>query len=362
MTDLHTRGAAPGLSDAFCARFGLRYPLLLSPMAGACTADMVCSVTASGGLGSFGAAGLSIQQLEALCADLKQRCPGPYNINLFSPDTESPLPDPHIPVDLAAVLRTMHDAAGLGDLPPPLPLFGPALDQLEVLLAAKVPVISFHFGISTDIVDKIRAAGSRVICTATSPEEARALSGAGVDAIIAQGEEAGGHRGTFLGGEMQPLRELIPAIAAATDLPVIAAGGLCHGRQIRQAIDAGAAAVQVGTAFLPCSDSPAASRWKHNLVNLQRDALTVTRAISGKPAQGIRTTFVEQLAPLEHSFLPYPWHYSLSRELRQAAVKQDDERYMVMWSGTGIDSIGAADLKLTIREKFRQLVTQAGWD
>ncbi len=329
--------------------FGIEHPILQAPMAGASTAELVAAVSNAGGLGALGAATFKPDALRAQVHAIRQQTDRPFNINLFAPVVEQYDPALTPGAKLSGLIQQYHDELALGEVPKMGAVSGPVEEQLQVLIEEKVPVISFHFGIEKAHVDAIHAIGSKVLCTATNVAEAKYLQEVGVDAVIAQGAEAGGHRGTFLGFNHDSLVgtfALVPAIVDAIDLPVIAAGGIMDARGIVAARALGADAVQMGTAFLGCPEAGIADAWTDSLLDADAINTTVTSAMSGRPARGIRNRYISEVEETGE-LLPYPQQYSLSKKLRPAASKTNNADFMAMWSGQGVSAlrqIPAADL------------------
>jgi nitronate monooxygenase len=347
---------------------GIEHPIILAPMAGACSAELTAAVSEAGALGSFGAAGTPPDRLRNTVQAIQQRTSHAFNINLFSAHTEEFDRDARPGPRLSQKLADYHGELGLGDVPEPGPLFGPAEEQFEVLVEENVPVISFHFGADPDLVARAREAGARVLCSATTVSEARALEDAGVDAVIAQGAEAGGHRGTFTVDYRQALigtMALVPQIVDAVSVPVIAAGGIMDARGLVASLSLGASAVQMGTAFLGCPEAPIPDAWKRTLIEASADATTVTEAMSGKPARGIRNRYIDEVEALGEALLPYPAQYSVSRELRKAAAAEDKAEFLALWSGQGVGLIRelpAAELVADLVTKSRELMGRLAGD
>ena len=329
---------------------GIEHPILLAPMAGASTVELAAAVSEAGGLGSFGAAATPPDRLRATVGAIRQRTARPFNVNVFSSRAEQFDPEERPGPQLAERLAAYHGELGLGPVPDPMPLFGPVQAQMEVLAEERVPVVSFHLGVDAALVEKAHAAGAKVLCSATTVAEARALEDAGVDAVIAQGAEAGGHRGTFLGDCERALvgtMALVPQVADAVSVPVIAAGGIMDARGVVASLALGASAVQMGTAFLGCPEAGVDEVWRGSLDEAEADAVALTEAISGRTARGIRTRYVEEIEALDESPLSYPAHYSVSRALRKAAVEQGVRDSTTMWAGQGVGlfrRMPAADL------------------
>lgn len=341
---------------------GMEHPIIQAPMSGSTSPELVAAVSSAGGLGSFGAASAKPEQLRAVVGEIRKRTDRPFNVNVFSAHTEqhdrSVRPGPR----LVRRLEQYHAEMGLGEVPEPQGMFGPSNEQLEVLLEHKVPVISFHFGADPDAVRKAHESGAKVLCSATTVAEARVLEEAGVDAIIAQGSEAGGHRGTFGGDYRKALigtLALVPQVVDAVDVPVIAAGGIMDARGLVACLVLGASAVQMGTAFLTCPEAPVANAWREALLRAEADDTVVTEAMSGKPARGIPNRYIRELEALDETLLPYSAQYSLSRDLRKAAAEQDNPDFMAMWSGQGVGLIRqqpAAELVAALVEQSRRIM------
>jgi nitronate monooxygenase len=186
---------------------------------------------------------------------------------------------------------------------------------------------------------RLRARGIAILGTATTVEEARLLADAGVDGIIAQGAEAGAHRGTFAGpfeSAMIPTLDLVRGIHSAVPVPVIASGGIMDGREIRHAMNVGASAVSLGTAFLTCPESGAPEAHKRAILDARKDTTVITRAFSGRPARGLPNTFIAKLAAKENMILPYPLQNILTRAMRAAAASRGESGFLSLWSGTGV--------------------------
>jgi nitronate monooxygenase len=237
-------------------------------------------------------------------------------------------------------------------------MFGPAEEQLDVLIEERVPVISFHFGADPLAVAMARDAGARVLCSATTVAEAMALEEAGVDAVIAQGAEAGGHRGTFTVDYPPALvgtLALVPQVADSVSIPVIAAGGIMDARGLVACLALGASAVQMGTAFLGCPEASIPPAWRDALRLAEAESTTVTSAMSGRPARALRNRYIEEMEALGEPLLPFPAQYSVSRDLRKAAAERGDARFMSMWAGQGVGLVR----ELPAAELVRDLVSES---
>lgn len=322
-------------------RLGLAHPIIQAPMGGVTTPELVAAVCEAGALGCIAAAYYDPEQINAACQRVRQLTNKPFGINLFAP-----VPVPILnqaQIDRAIMrLQSYHDELGLPAPQLPDQAYIPFDAQLAAVLDCGASVFSFTFGIppAADLA-AIKAQGMYVMGTATTVAEAMTLADAGVDAIIAQGSEAGAHRGSFLGDFDDALigtMALVPQIVDASSLPVIASGGIMDGRGLLAALALGASAVQMGTAFLTCSETGIAPPYKQAILNAPEDATTLTRAFSGRPARGIVNRLIREL---EHpdardDILPYPWQNALTRKLRNAAAQAEQADYLSLWAGQGL--------------------------
>jgi nitronate monooxygenase len=328
----------PAITTPFMTSLGLTHPIVLGPMNNASSAELTAAVSNAGGLGSFAAALLAPEAIADSIARIRQLTTRPFNVNLFILD--KPTPDASSLAGDMARLQPYRDALGLGQAPVPDKFCEDFERQLDALLSAAPPVVSFTFGIlPAEVVARFQRAGCRVIGTATTVAEAQAWQAADADFICAQGSEAGGHRGTFLKDVEQSSigsMALIPQVAAAVSVPVIAAGGIMNGQGIAAAMMLGAQAAQLGTAFLPCPESPIPDAWRDALLAASDDSTRLTRTFSGRYARGIVNDFMEQMRPYESAVPPYPIQNALTSPIRQAAVKAGRGQLMSLWAGQGV--------------------------
>jgi nitronate monooxygenase len=338
-------------------RLEIEHPIILAPMGGGPgTPELVAAVSNAGGLGSLGAAYMTPVEITQAVSRIRGLTDRPFAINLFAGGRET---DRTVdPAPMLALLSEIHTHLGLP--PPELPKIAPDPfdQQLEAVLEARPAAFSFTFGIpEAGAIARLKSLDIAIMGTATTVEEARLLAQAGVDAVVAQGSEAGAHRGTFAGpfeAAMVPTLELTRGIVAAVSLPVIASGGLMDGRDITQTIRAGASAAQLGTAFLACPESGASQAYKRAILNAREDSTVITRAFSGRPARGLANDFVDKLAGPGEMILPYPLQNMLTRAMRTAAAKQGDGRYLSLWAGQGVARARA----LPAGEMVRRLVEE----
>jgi nitronate monooxygenase len=318
--------------------FSINHPIIQAPMAGVTNVNSTIATGHCGVLASLGAANFKLDVLRRSVRDIRDAGVLVFNVNLFTMPEKTTDEEIALSPELRDLVLGYHDELNLGGLPELENIYGPTWDQLAVLVEEKVPVISFHFGVSSDLVEFAKSNGARVLCSATTVREAVELEAAGVDAVIAQGFEAGGHRGSFLSPDSPPnvgLFALVPQVVDSVSVPVVAAGGIMDARGVTAALQLGASGVQMGTAFLTCDEFSVSQEWRRQLAETHSEDTLITRAISGKPARAIPNRYVTELEVLDESFLPYPYQYSLSSKLRALANKEENRDFMVMWSGQG---------------------------
>jgi nitronate monooxygenase len=333
-------------------RLGIRFPIVQAPMAGGPdTPALAAAVSNAGGLGSLGCGYSTAATIETLAAAVRARSDRPFALNLFVRGDE--------PVDVAAVARVspvldeIRRELGLGAPTPRSPPNDLFEDQLAAVIRARPAVFSFAFGMpGRDQIQAVHAAGIFSVGTATTLAEAEALERLGVDAICAQGAEAGGHRGTFLGrfedavvGTIALVRQIVGSVR----VPVLAAGGIMDGAGIRAALALGAAGVQLGTAFMDCPEAGTAKAHRRALWSESARVTTITRAFSGRPARGIRNRFVECFERIEPA--PFPQQQQLTADIRAAAAAAERVDLMQMWAGQAaslVRSMPAAELVETL--------------
>lgn len=327
-----------GRTSAFSARIGIDYPIIQAPMAGgATTPELVAAVSNAGALGSFAAALLPPAAIVEHVERIRSLTSRPFGVNLFV--VEQPMPTPAQIERAQELLAPFRNSLGLGPAATPATFCEDMREQIAALLALAPPVASFTFGLlDAPTVAAFQRAGSLVIGTATTVAEARAWEAVGADAICVQGSEAGGHRGSFLGGWEESsigLFALIPQVAAAVSCPIIAAGGIMDGKGIAAALLLGAAAAQLGTAFLACPESGIPPSWKQQLREARDDGTRLTRAFSGRPARGLVNEFMERMRPFEHELPQYPVQSALTTDIRRAAAGQNRPEFLSLWAGQG---------------------------
>lgn len=308
--------------------------------------ELVAAVCNAGGIGFIGAAYLNAEQIGAYAAKVQAQTSRPFGINLFAPLTASNAGNAEV-----MLARLAPYFAELGLPAPTLPNPSGHADvssfeaQLAACLESGAACFSFTFGLPpARSIQAIKAKGMYVMGTATTVEEAVQLEKSGVEAIVAQGAEAGGHRGTFAGDFLSGMigtMALVPQVADAVRVPVVASGGIMDGRGIVAALALGASAVQMGTAFLTCAESAASEAYKQALLNAREDRTRVTRAFSGRPARGIVNRFMQEIefdyaGDATDAILPFTLQNPLTRPLRTAAAKQGRAEFLSLWAGQGV--------------------------
>lgn len=314
----------------------IKYPILQAPMAGGpTTAQLVAAVSNAGGLGSLGAGYLSADAIRTAIQAIRAQTDRPFAVNLFVPGKKSV--DAQQIAQMQELLSPWRRAVGLSDEKVEFSSEPDFMAQVEVVLAEKVPVFSFTFGIpEISIIQQLKRQHIRVIGTATTVHEAMLLQSAGVDAIVAQGAEAGGHRGTFAGDFANSLigtMALVPQVVDHVSLPVIASGGIMDGRGLVASLALGAMGVQMGTAFLTSAESGAHPLYKERVLKSQDVSTVVTNVFSGKPARGLLNQFIADMTPHTTDILPYPIQNSLTSGIRKAAGLQNQPEMMSLWAG-----------------------------
>lgn len=305
---------------------------------GPSTPELVAAVSNAGGLGSLGAAYLTPDQLRDAIQGIRSLTSRPFQVNLFAGGWNSAHDYDARP--MLELLGEVHEQLGIPPPSAPKPAADPFPAQLEAVLDARPPIFSFTFGMpDRDAMSRLKSRGIAILGTATTVDEARALEAAGVDAVVAQGAEAGAHRGTFLDSfesSMVPTLDLVRGSASAVSLPVIASGGLMDAHDVRVALDAGASAASLGTAFLATPESGASEVHKRAILAAKEDTTVITRAFSGRPARGLRNAFIAKCTGTPNCILPYPLQNSLTRPMRNAAAQKGLVDYLSLWAGQGV--------------------------
>jgi len=338
---------------------GIKYPIIQAGMAGgATTPELVAAVSNAGGLGTLGAGYLSPHAIREAVREIRRLTDKPFAVNLMV--TEPASADRDAIDKMQGILKRFEK-----DLGEPFSFENLSLDpqpfeeQLEIVLDEKVPVFSFTFGIPKPFwLEKLKANGTVIIGTATNVQEGLALERAGVNAIVAQGSEAGGHRGTFFkNAENEGIgtMALIPQMVDRVKLPVIASGGIMDGRGVVASLALGAAGVQMGTAFLTSEESGIHPVYKEAIRQARDDQTVMTKAFSGKKARGIENQYIRVMRDFEADILPYPIQNALTKPLRNAAKKHGNKEYMSLWAGQAASLSQNAPAKQIVENVVRDV-------
>ena len=328
-------------SAEFCNRLSLQLPIIQAPMAGVSTPAMAAAVTNAGGLGSLGIGAATVDGARDMIQAAQALTDGPINTNVFC--------------NRPAQVDAAQDAAWLARLGPEFAAFGAhppqALSEIyqsfvgndamtDMLLDAKPGVVSFHFGLPTaQQIAAFKAQGTYLIASATNLAEARAVEVAGLDAVVAQGWEAGGHRGCFdknARDDRHGTFALTRTLVHEVGIPVIAAGGIMDGAGVRAVLDLGAVAAQLGTAFVGCDESSANTAYRAALFGAPAHHTVMTRVISGRPARCLQNRFTDWGRDVPDADVPdYPRAYDAGKALNTAAGAAGDGGYGAQWAGQG---------------------------
>ncbi len=337
--------------------FGIELPIIQAPMAGVQTSALTIAVSNAGGLGSLPCATLDRAGMRREIEKVKAETSKPYNVNFFC--HTPPTSDATREANWRAALAPYYKEFGIDpDAIPPAPLrasFDAA--AAEIVEEFRPPVVSFHFGLPTpELMTRVHAAGAKIICSATTVDEAIWLEARGVDAIVGQGNEAGGHRGMFLTSDVTTQVgsfALVPQIVKAVHVPVIAAGGIADAAGVAAAIALGAAGVQVGTAYLLCPEATTSAVHRAALKSPQARHTALTNVFSGRPARSIVNRLVRELGPLNSATPEFPLAATAIAPLRAAAEARQSYDFSPIWSGEnalGCQEIPAAELTRALAE------------
>jgi nitronate monooxygenase len=339
--------------------FGIALPIIQAPMAGASSPEMAIGAAEAGGLGSLACAMLSVDQARAELGVIRQRTDRPINVNFFchTPPQADAAREAAWHKRLAAYYEELKlDPAAI----PAGPLRSPFSEEAcEWVEEARPEVVSFHFGLpQRRLFDRVKAAGAKIICSATTAEEARRLEAEGCDAVIAQGAEAGGHRGIFLTADIATqagTMALVPQVVDAVSVPVIAAGGIADSRGIVAALALGAAAVQIGTAYLFCPESKVTPLHRAALKQARDDSTVLTNVFTGRPARGIVNRMVREVGPMSAEVPQFPLAANAVAPLRAAAEARSQSEFSPLWSGQA----AALGRDMSAAELTRRLAMEA---
>jgi len=333
---------------------GIDLPIIQAPMAGAQGSALTVAVSNAGGLGSLPCALLSPDAMRKELAAIRAQTDRPYNVNFFC--HSPPAPDAQREKAWRERLAPYYEELGLDK--GSVPQGGRAsfsAEEADVLEELRPAVVSFHFGLpSAELLVRVRSLGAKVLCTATTVEEALWLEARGVDAIIAQGNEAGGHRGMFLSDDLTTqvgTLALVPQIVNAVKKPVIAAGGIADARGVAAALRLGACGVQVGTAYLLCPEAATSAVHRAALKSAAARHTALTNVFSGRPARAIVNRIVREIGPISSAAPAFPMATGAVAPLRARAESLGSGDFSPLWSGQnarGCREIPAGQLTLEL--------------
>lgn len=317
--------------------FQIDLPIIQAPMAGSSDTELAVAVSEAGALGSLPCAMLTVEQTKAAVHVIRQRTARPFNLNFFC--HSNPVPDPARERAWQERLSPYFVEMGLDPTAAtPSPARTPFDDAMcRLVEEVAPPVVSFHFGLPhASLLARVKATGAKIVSSATTVEEARWLEREGVDAIIAQGFEAGGHRGMFLTSEVATqigTFALVPQIVDSVGVPVIAAGGIADARGVVAAFALGAAAVQIGTAYLRCPEAKTSLIHREALAAASDDSTVLTNVITGRPARGIINRLIREQGPMNPAAPQFPTAATAGLALRRSAESQSSGDFSPLWAG-----------------------------
>jgi nitronate monooxygenase len=348
------------------AKLGIDYPVIQGPLGGLSSQKLTAAVSNFGGLGSFAAHGLSPGAIQDVIAEIRSLTSKPFAMNLWvSMEDEGARTSDENAFNRSLAPLAVHIAA----LGAPRPEYQPYSwmrfeDQARVLLDEKVPVFSFIYGIPPqEILEECRAKHIVTIGTATTPDEGAALQEAGVDAVVASGFEAGGHRGSFLraaGDSLMGTLSLVPQIADVVNVPVIAAGGIADVRGVVAALALGAEAVQMGTVFLACEESGASVLHRQALRGKKAGHTALTKGFTGRLARGIHNRLLEELNQEGTAILPYPLQRRLVRNIAIPAEAAGRSDLLPLWAGQSANLSTCTDVLAFLTSLVEEVSEIAG--
>lgn len=311
-------------------KFEIQYPIIQAPMAGVTSPKFVAACAEAGVLGSIGAGYLDGEQTKRFIQEVKKLTHKPFAVNLFV--QEEPRIDVEVLQNARMALQPFYDELGLS--PVQSVISSEVFEgQVQAILDENVAICSFTFGIpSADVIRRLKENNVYVIGTATTLNEAKCVEEAGMDAVVLQGDEAGGHRGSFI----EPMQfinrnELLQQVVGEITIPIIVAGGIVSKDDVKRALANGAQAVQLGTALLVADECEISTEYKNAVLQSKAQQTTITRAFTGKPARGLANDFTERMK--DAIVAPYPLQHYLTSTIRKESAKRGNSQYVSMWMG-----------------------------
>ena len=336
----------------------MKLPIIQAPMAGGFNTPELASVVAnSGGVGSFGFSFTSPEKIDEILNTTKKLTTGFINANFFVFKPVE-LPDKKVQEEAIKAIESLSLNEKYEINIPKEPFYYDLESQIEATIKNIPSIITFHLGVpSIDIIKKIQTLGIKVGITATNITEAKTIENVGADFIVAQGIEAGGHRGIFDQeniDEKISLDNLLIKVLENVSLPVVAAGGIMAGRHIKRVINIGAKAAQLGTAFLTCPEAGTSKIHKHYLLNEQKRKTKITKAFSGRMARGINNKFIEEMSGKK--IFPFPIQNSVTTPLRRVSQNKNNGEFINLWAGINFNKVrnlSAKELIKKLAEEFK---------
>ncbi|NND92146.1 MAG: nitronate monooxygenase [Granulosicoccus sp.] len=370
MNSRHSRHPSIDRAASFAERLGLRVPVMLAPMAGACPPSLSIAVCEAGGLGACGALLMSPEEIQRWAGDVRAQTGGPFQMNIWVPDPEPPrdaeqesrLRQFLHPWQLAMEECAPHAGRGEGRAAVVLNFD----EQCEAMLATEPAAISSIMGLFPEaMVADMKRRGIVWMATATTVAEAVTAVHAGADVIVAQGMEAGGHRGSFVAAEAEQslvgLMSLLPAIVDEVDVPVVATGGIADARGAAAALLLGASAVQLGTGFLRTTESSISPAWAQAIARTRPEDTVATRSFTGRLGRAVRNRYLESAMGADApSPAPFPVQSRLTQGMRQAATRADNIDAMQAWAGQSARLSRAVPAAQIVDELWQGMQTLLG--
>jgi nitronate monooxygenase len=348
------------LGKDLCSLTGIQHPIIQAPMATASTPALAIAVSNAGALGSLAGGLLGPGQLRSCIRQIRAGTSQPFNVNLFAMRSAPPEPLKLARAqELIAKIERETGADQFEYAPPPRPpLFE---EQLAIVIEQRVPVCSFTFGVPTaSQLEAVHESGAVILGTATTADEARQLEAAGFSAVIAQGAEAGGHRASWSDREALIARtELLAQCLEAVKLPVVASGGIMHGRDVADMLHRGAAGVLLGTAFLCCPETDLLPVWREAI--LAGSETVLTRTLTGKLARAVRNGLIDRMEPHEPELPGFPYVAELTARLRAWAAAHGEKDFLPLMAGCGTKAVRQLPAAELITTLVREVDQEGGW-
>lgn len=353
------------LETRICQLLKIDYPIIQAGMAGGpTTVELVVEVSEAGGLGTLGAAYMTPDALRQTIREIRSKTKKNFGVNIFAATVND---DFSRLAEVQKALSPFRSQLEIQEVQSSYQSPDWSVEQFTICIQEGVPVISTAFGcLSAEQMKVAKERQVKIVAMVTTVEEAKQAEVSGADAIVAQGSEAGGHRSTFslenhpAGAQIGTL-SLVPQVADAVEIPVIAAGGIVDGRGLVASLILGAQGVQVGTRFVAAKESGAHAAYKQAIFESNEESTVVTKSFSGRPARGIKNRFIQEFEQSGIQPLPFPSQNTITKDIRAAAAKANDPAYMSLWAGQSTRSltkeIGAAEIVQTIMEEAKKILT-----